>query len=296
MVQRPDAILIAGPTASGKSKLAIEEALRWGGEIVNTDSMQIYPVLDILTARPDAADLAIVPHHLYGTAALDEAYSVARWMEEASVVAHNIWSRDKVPVFVGGTGLYFRGLESGLAATPEIPPEIREKIRSDLVKFGSEEMHRQLAEIDPAGAANLRPSDGHRIARALEVFRGTNLPLSHYQNLPHSTPLLAEKSCQKIVLMPPRNVLHERINMRTEWMIEQGAVAEVEALLALELPADATVLKAIGVRQLGSFLHGKLSLKQATEQVKAATRQYAKRQSTWFNGQFDDNWSFRDIA
>ncbi|MCJ8307545.1 MAG: tRNA (adenosine(37)-N6)-dimethylallyltransferase MiaA [Hyphomicrobiales bacterium] len=296
MVQRPDAILIAGPTASGKSKLAIDEALRWDGEIVNTDSMQIYPVLDILTARPDAEDLAKVPHHLYGTAALDEPYSVARWMEDASVVAQQIWSRGRVPVFVGGTGLYFRGLENGLAATPEIPSEIRDKIRTDLIELGSEKLHLQLAEIDPDGAAKLRPSDGHRIARALEVIRGTNRPLSHYQNLPHSRPLLAEKSCQKTVLMPPRNVLHDRINMRTDWMIEQGAVAEVEALLGLELPADATVLKAIGVRQLGSYLHGKLSLKQATEQVKAATRQYAKRQSTWFNGQFDADWRFRDIV
>ena len=296
MVQRPDAILIAGPTASGKSKLAIEEALRWDGEIVNTDSMQIYPVLDILTARPDAEDLLKVPHHLYGTAAVDEPYSVARWMEEAATVAADIWSRGRVPVFVGGTGLYFRGLENGLAATPAIPPKIREKIRSDLIELGSEELHRQLAEIDPEGAANLRPSDGHRIARALEVIRGTNRPLAHYQNQPHSTPLLAKKSCRKIVLMPPRNVLHERINMRTEWMIEQGAITEVAALLALELPAEATVLKAIGVRQLGSYLHGKLSLKQATEQVKAATRQYAKRQSTWFNGQFDEDWSFQEVV
>ena len=296
MVQRPDAILIAGPTASGKSTLAIEEALRWDGEIINTDSMQIYPVLDVLTARPDAEDLAKVPHHLYGKAALDEPYSVARWVAEAQVVAENIWAPGRVPVFVGGTGLYFSGLENGLAATPEIPPEIRASVRADLIELGSEELHRQLAEIDPSGAVSLRPSDGHRIARALEVIRGTNRPLSHYQNQPHSTPILTGKSCQKIVLMPPRNVLHERINMRTEWMIDNGAVAEVEALLQLELPAEATVLKAIGVCQLGSYLHGKSSLKQATEQVKAATRQYAKRQSTWFNGQFDENWTFHDLS
>ena len=292
-MQRPDAILIAGPTASGKSKLAINEAIEWGGEIVNTDSMQIYPVLDVLTARPGADDLRKVPHHLYGFADLNEPYSVARWLKQAQLVADEIWARGHIPVFVGGTGLYFRGLLEGLAETPEIPQRIRDQIRTDLVQSGSENLHRKLAKIDPVGAARLRPGDGHRIARALEVISATNLPLSHFQNLPHSRGFLAEKSTKKLVLMPERSVLHSRINLRTDWMLDNGAVDEVEAFLQLDLPPQATVLKAIGVRQLGSFLHGKLTLNQAAEQIKAATRQYAKRQSTWFNGQFDDSWDFQ---
>ena len=160
MVQRPDAILIAGPTASGKSKLAVEEALRWGGEIVNTDSMQIYPVLDILTARPGSDDLLKVPHHLYGFADPALPYSVARWLEEAGSVAQKIWQNDKIPVFIGGTGLYFRGLLEGIAETPEIPANIRAEIRSDLTQFGSEKLHQKLTLLDPAGAAHLRPGDG----------------------------------------------------------------------------------------------------------------------------------------
>lgn len=293
MVQRPDAILIAGPTASGKSKLAIDEALRWGGEIVNTDSMQVYPVLDVLTARPDADDLKKVPHHLYGFADPAAPYSVARWLDDAQSVAEEIWKRDRIPVFVGGTGLYFRGLQDGIAETPEIPANIRTEIRSELSQFGSEKLHQKLSSLDPVGAAKLRPGDGHRIARALEVILATGRSLSHYQNQPHSDAILAGKSARKIVIMPERALLHSRINQRADWMIENGAVEEVEALLKLNLPPQVTVLKAIGVSQLGSFLHGKLSLNEAKEQIKAATRQYAKRQSTWFNGQFDENWMFQ---
>ncbi len=291
-MQRPDAILIAGPTASGKSKLAVEEALRFDGEIVNTDSMQVYPVLNVLTARPVADDLKRVPHHLYATAELDTPYSVARWLQDAEIVAEDIWSRNRIPVFVGGTGLYFRGLENGIAETPEIPPEIRRDIRLQLEQFGSEKLHQELSLLDPEGAVGLKVGDGHRIARALEVISATKQPLAHFQNLPHSRPILMGKSTRKTVLMPERKLLHLRINHRTDWMIENGAVDEVKALLQLKLPTEATVLKAIGVPQLGNFLHGKLSLNQATEQTKAATRQYAKRQATWFNGQFDDSWNF----
>jgi tRNA dimethylallyltransferase len=294
MVTRPDAILIAGPTASGKSKLAIEEAERWGGEIVNTDSMQIYPILDVLTARPDPEDRARIPHHLYGTAAPEIAYSAARWLEDAGTIAQAIWARGSIPIFVGGTGLYFRVLDQGLANTPNIPEDIRVSIRNELKRSGSEKLHCQLAELDPEGAARLKPGDGHRIARALEVVTATNQPLSFYQNSPREDPLLAGKMARRLVLMPSRPALHTRINSRSEWMFDNGAVDEVAALLKLQLPADATVLKAIGVRQIGSFLHGEISLNQALEQVKAATRQYAKRQSTWFRGQLNQYWDICD--
>lgn len=294
MVQRPDAILIAGPTASGKSKLALEEARRWGGEIINADSMQIYPVLDILTARPAAEDLRQVPHHLYGFAALDKSFSVAQWLERAKQKAEELWSRGVVPVFVGGTGLYFKALEEGLVEIPDIPAAIRQPIRQDLIEQGSEALHQRLAELDPLGAARLKPGDSHRIARALEVVVATGRSLMDFQQHQPAEPFLDNKIVRRIVLMPQRDVLHTRINDRTDWMFEHGAMDEVKALLALDLPEDATVLRAIGVRQLRSSLLGECSVKEAKEQVKAATRQYAKRQSTWFRGQFSAKWEFQE--
>lgn len=293
-MQRPDAILIAGPTASGKSKLAVDKALQWGGEIINTDSMQIYPVLDILTARPDKSDLQKVPHHLYGFAPLDRPYSAALWLEKARLQAEEIRSRDAVPVFVGGTGLYFRAIEEGLARIPDIPVEIRESVRSRLTLEGSEVLHEELTRVDPDGAARLKPGDSHRIARALEVVLATGQPLAHFQNQPGHSPIVTGISAEKIVLMPKREELHRRINLRTDWMLENGALDEVRDLLALNLPPHSTVLKAIGVRQLEKFLYGECAINQAKEHIKAATRQYAKRQSTWFNGQFDAGWQFCD--
>lgn len=293
-MQRPDAILIAGPTASGKSKLAVELALQWGGEIINTDSMQIYPVLDILTARPDKSDLKKVPHHLYGFAPLERPYSAALWLEQARQQTEDIRSRDAVPVFVGGTGLYFRAIEEGLARIPDIPDETRQLVRSRLTLEGSEALHRELTQLDPEGAARLKTGDSHRIARALEVVLATGKPLAHYQNQQGHPPVIAGNRVEKIVLMPKREVLHHRINLRTDWMLENGALDEARELLALKLPPHSTVLKAIGVRQLEKLLYGEFALNQAKEQIKAATRQYAKRQSTWFNGQFDAGWQFCD--
>ena len=294
LVQRPDAILIAGPTASGKSKLALELAEEWDGEIVNADSMQIYPVLNVLTARPSDHDLNRVPHHLYGYAPIDEPYSVAKWMVDAETVANRHWDRNKVPVFVGGTGLYFKALDEGLAPTPHIPEMLRSEIRDALIEKGSEVLHRELRALDPEGAEKLKPGDSHRITRALEVVRATGKPLAHFQNTAADKSLLSERNVQRVVLMPERKRLHERINARSELMIEEGALEEVKALLELELPDHATVLKAIGVPQLSSYLRGEIRLVEAIEKLKAATRQYAKRQSTWFRGQFGDNWKVFD--
>ena len=292
MVERPDAILIAGPTASGKSKYALDLAERWYGEIVNTDSMQIYPVLDILTARPDAGDLKQVPHHLYGFASLDEPYSVARWLKDATSVAEEIWTAGKIPVFVGGTGLYFKGLDEGLTKIPEIPNAIRSDIRQRLICDGSEVLYEQLLALDAEGAAQLRPSDGQRIARALEVITATGQPLSLFQRAPMAPSFLAGKNVMRTILMPERDVLHDRINRRADWMLEDGALGEVERLLALNLPEEATVMKAIGVKQLRNYIYGEYSLNHAKTLIKAATRQYAKRQSTWFRGQFQKKWDF----
>lgn len=290
MVQRPDAILIAGPTASGKSGLAVKLAQKWDGEIVNADSMQIYPVLDILTARPEKSDLETVSHHLYGYAPIDEAYSAAKWLQDAKRAASGIIVQGKVPVFVGGTGLYFKALEGGLSSVPEIPVAIRERTRAELTELGSEALHNSLAALDPEGAVKLKPSDSHRISRALEVIRTTGKPLSSFHDEPDPAGLFDGKQVEKFILMPERPFLHEKINARTHLMMEQGAKDEVRALLALNLPETATVLKAIGVRQISEHLQGKISLETCIEQVQAATRQYAKRQSTWFRGQMSADW------
>ena len=293
---KPDAILIAGPTASGKSRLAFEVARLVGGEIVNTDSMQIYDVLRVLTARPSKQDEAAAPHHLYGHISPTEDFSVAKWLEQAKTVFREIAGRGAVPVFAGGTGLYFKALEAGLANVPEIPDDIREPIRKALKEEGSEALHRQLAAANAEGGAALRPSDGQRIARALEVVKATGRPLRAFQNEAQSEAMLNGLNVRKILLMPERALLHERINARTEAMMEQGTLEEVKALLALDLPASATAMQAIGVKPLSAHLAGDLALDEAIERTQAATRQYAKRQSTWFRGQHGDDWLHAETA
>ena len=289
-MNKPDAILIAGPTASGKSKLALDLASQHDGEIVNTDSMQIFPVLRVLTARPDDADMALLPHHLYGTTPLEGPSSVAIWMSEAKRVAEDIWGRGKVPVFVGGTGLYFRGLEHGLAQVPHIPSDIRESVREKLNNKGSEYLYRKLVKEDPIGADLLRPSDGQRIARALEVILATGKSLKSFQDKPDSEALLNGKNVERHLVMPDRPILHERINLRTVKMMEQGAVEEVRELLTYNLSNELSVMRAIGVSELIQHIMCELTLDEAIEKIRAATRQYAKRQSTWFKGQLRNEW------
>lgn len=289
-MSKPDTILIAGPTASGKSRLALDVARRFGGEIVNTDSMQIYDLLRVLTARPSVEDEAAVSHRLYGFATPAESFSVAKWLEQAMAIADDINARGNVPVFVGGTGLYFKALEAGLADVPDIPEEIRAPIRQALIEDGSEALHKRLLSVDAESAAGLGPSDGQRIARALEVFEATGKQLKSFQEAAQSASFLNGRRVEKILLMPERSRLHARINLRTTQMMDQGAVDEVRELLALNLPPDATAMQAIGVKPLRVHLEGKISFDDAIEKTRAATRQYAKRQSTWFRGQHGDDW------
>jgi len=282
--------LIAGPTASGKSQLAVDFAERLGGVIVNADSMQIYPVLRVLTARPSLADEARVCHQLYGHACLSEPYSVARWLEDVVPVLDRLLEAGQTPIFVGGTGLYFKALEEGLARVPEILPAIRADVRQSLDDAGSVALHARLQKHDPEGAARLRPSDGQRIARALEVVLSTGLPLATFQAATKANGLVSGMRLERIVLEPERPILHERINARTDRMFDEGAVEEVERLLDLNLPPEATVLRAIGVEQIGKLLRGEEDLSNTISRIKALTRQYAKRQSTWFRGQFGNAW------
>lgn len=290
VVSRPDAILIAGPTASGKSQLALDLADRWNGAVVNADSMQVYPVLRVLTARPDDADEAVLPHHLYGHADLRKPYSVAQWLADVRPALTRVQESGRIPVIVGGTGLYFQTLERGLAEVPDIPRSVRDDVRQSLINDGSVQLYERLQQHDPTGAASLRASDGQRIARALEVVLATGRPLSAFTAQQKVTSLLEGMQVDRIILEPERSVLHERINLRAGQMIDAGAESEVRDLLALNLPPDATVLKAIGVSQLASCFCGEFSLNHAVEKIKTLTRQYAKRQSTWFRGQFDSRW------
>ncbi|WP_299868081.1 tRNA (adenosine(37)-N6)-dimethylallyltransferase MiaA [uncultured Hoeflea sp.] len=283
------ALLIAGPTASGKSALALDLASQHGGEIVNADSMQVYDVLDVLTARPAAADLAQAPHHLYGHVDPRTAYSTGLWMEEAARKIADIQARGALPIVVGGTGLYFRALTGGLSDMPPIPDEIRQTLRDRLETEGVAILHAELARLDPDMAARLRPADRQRILRALEVVKATGRSIQAFQG--RGKPAVVDPDrTRRIVLDPDRKVLHTRINARFEKMVEAGALEEVIQLLSLDISPQNPAMKAIGVAQLAEFLAGRMTMDHAIERASAATRQYAKRQLTWFRNQLGSDW------
>lgn len=274
------AVLIAGPTASGKSALAIALAHERGGVVVNADAMQVYRELRILTARPSEEDEAQVPHRLYGHVSGAAAHSVARWLADATAELEAVWRSGRVPIITGGTGLYFKALEQGLADIPLIPPDITQKWRD-----AKGDLHAELAKRDKGAAARLNPNDRQRIIRALEVFEGTGKPLDHWQRAAQSQAVLAGVAVERIFLNPDRKVLHARADERFARMVKEGAVEEVKALLALGLDAKMPVMKAIGVKQLAAWLSGWRGLDDAIEAGQTATRQYIKRQLTWWRHQ-----------
>lgn len=285
-----DAILITGPTASGKSALAAELAHRHGGEVINADSMQVYSVLDWLTARPRPEEMQGAPHHLYGVVAPSEPFSTGAWLRRVEPLLNDVKARGKVPVFVGGTGLYFKALTGGLSEMPAIPEDVRAAFRQRLAENGPEALHAELGRRDPLSAATLNPADGQRILRALEIHAVTGRSIRDLQ-ASAGPALIDPSSALKIILEPERSLLHERINRRFGRMMEEGAVAEVEALLALGLPPAMPAMKAIGVSQIAEMLAGRITRAEAIERSSAATRQYAKRQSTWFRNQMDESWT-----
>lgn len=281
------AILIAGPTASGKSALALALAERVNGTVVNADSMQVYRDLAVLSARPAAAETARVPHRLYGHVDAAEPYSVARWLDEVAEVLAECRLAGRRPIVVGGTGLFFKALTEGLSPVPEIDAKIREHWRAAAGAEGPQALHRILAERDPIMAARLRPSDPQRIVRALEVLDTTGRSLFEWQTM-RPPPLVPLAEAVPVVLAPPRAWLHARIAKRFDAMVRAGAAEEAAAILSRGLDPALPVMKAIGVRPLAAAVRGDFSLDAAIETAKTETRRYAKRQETFFRGQFPD--------
>ncbi|MGZ5960249.1 MAG: tRNA (adenosine(37)-N6)-dimethylallyltransferase MiaA [Rhizomicrobium sp.] len=287
-----DAILIAGTTASGKSRAALALAQRVGGVIVNTDSMQVYREPRILTARPTDADMALVPHLLYGHVPAREAYSTGRFQSDAGHAMAEVRKTRRIPIFVGGTGLYFTALTEGLSEMPMVPSGVREAVRAHLEEIGNEAFHVALTLRDPELAAQLNPGDSQRMLRAFEVFEASGKPLSFWQKNA-GKPVLAGLRLAKFVLEVPRPVLRERIEARFRAMFATGAMEEALALENLdpELPAA----KIIGRRELLALHDGAMVEEQAIERAVIATRQYAKRQDTWFRNQLS-GWTRIDAA
>ena len=278
-------ILIAGATASGKSALALALAERLNGRIINADSMQVYDTLDVLTARPPRADLRRAPHVLYGHVPVAAPYSVGQWQAAALSEIDAARAAGQRPIIVGGTGLYFKSLTTGLADIPDIPDSIRDGLRDRLNSDGLTALYGELERVDAALAARLPPTDTQRILRGLEVFEATEKPLSVWQAHPQDPPL---SDYLGLLLMPEREWLYARCNQRFEAMLEAGALSEVERVWALNLPPDTTALKALGVADLMALLEGKIDRDTAIAQAQQATRRYAKRQMTWFRNQMSD--------
>ena len=279
--------LIAGPTASGKSALAVALAQSIGQDaiVVNADASQVYADLKILSARPTDEEMEGISHRLFGHIDAADAHNAVRWADEARAVIAEAHAEGQVPILVGGTGLHMRTLLNGIAPVPEIDPDIREAVRALPVA----DAHAALAAADPDAAARLNPADTTRVARALEVVRSTGRPLADWQAA--TTGGIADRiALTPFLLLPPRDWLRARCDVRLDAMFDGGAIAEVEALLARHLDPDLPVMRAIGVPQIAQYLRGETDRAEALTLAQAATRQYAKRQFTWFRHQPPADW------
>ncbi len=290
MVFDEDVLLIAGPTASGKTGLSIRAAQENDAVILNTDSMQVYSDLQVITARPSAEEVSQAPHFMFGHVDGAKAYSVAQWLEGIRKCIDENDLRGRKLIFVGGTGLYFNALLAGLSPVPPIDETIRKKWRKAALESSGSELHGELKRLDPEMAVQLRDSDRQRVVRALEVFEGTGKSLLEWQREKGEPFFGKDVSIRKMLIMPDRALLHERINLRFDLMMEQGALEEVKTLLARSLDPKLPVMKAIGVLHLAEYLNDQCSMEEAIEKAKAASRQYAKRQSTWFRNSFGEGW------
>ena len=285
---RKSAVLIAGPTASGKSALALARARKAGGVIVNTDALQVYDGLRLITARPSDQETAQAPHRLYGVVPPEQRFSTGDWARAAERAIAE--TGDAPLIFTGGTGLYFETLVSGFADVPVVSPEALAWATDEVAGLGREERGRLIADRDPVIARRLKAPDPQRVIRALAVLKSTGRSLATFQDTPHRA-LLEGWEIERVVLNPDREVLRQRIAARFELMLELGAVEEVRAFLARELDPSLPAMKAIGVREIADWLAGTATREEMIERAVTATRQYAKRQRTWFRGRMAD-WAW----
>lgn len=276
-------LILAGPTAGGKSAIARRLAEAFNGTIINADSMQLYADLRVLTARPTDVEEAVVPHRLYGVIPGVEACSAAAWRTMALAEITEAQAKSQLPILVGGSGLYIRALLSGLSSVPDIPNDVRATVRRRLELHGPEALHAELRKGDPEMADRLKPHDSQRLARAYEVLIATGISLAVWQRQPQSE-LLPFKPLV-LGLMPEKALLYDRCNRRFAAMVAAGAIEEVRALLVQRLAFDRPVMKALGVPELSAFLAGTWSLDEAIAAAQRSTRRYAKRQGTWFRHQ-----------
>jgi tRNA dimethylallyltransferase len=279
-------ILIAGPTAGGKSALALRAARTLGGEIVNADALQLYADLRVLSARPTEAEMAAAPHHLFGIADGAAGWSAGRWLRAAQDVLADIAARGRPAIVVGGTGLYFRALTRGLAEAPAAPTAVSAEIERQFDVEGEAGVRAALRLMDPAAEARIAANDRQRLVRALAVSRATGRSLSDWQA--DTTPVLPAGSWRGVVVEPPRAVLYARCDARLEAMVAGGALEEAAALMARGFDAGLPIMKAMGLRELALAARGETSLADALAAAKTATRRYAKRQMTWFRHQTPD--------
>ena len=278
--------LIAGPTASGKSALALRLAQRIGGELINADALQLYADLRVLTARPTVEEEAQAPHHLFGVVDAAEGWSVGRWLRAALAAIDDITARGAQPILVGGTGLYFKALTQGLAEVPSVPPSVRTATASDFEAMGEAAFRARLAGVDPVAEARINPADRQRLTRAWEVFAASGRALSDWQAA--TAPAIPPLSWRGVALDPPREELFARCDARLEAMAAAGALDEAAAMAARSLSPDLPAMKAVGYRELAAVAAGQTPLAAGLQDAQRETRRYAKRQATWLRGQMAD--------
>lgn len=284
-------LVIAGPTAAGKSHIALAIAQKYNAVIINADSMQVYAAIPVLSAQPSAADKATIPHLLYGMMPSDGTCSAGMWVAQAKEAIDIAHREGKLPIIVGGTGLYLKALIEGLSPVPAISDSVRNYSRALLAELGNEAFHAMLKERDHAMATKLNPGDSQRMARSLEVLEQTGISLLKWQQIA-PTPFYDRTQFVECSIIPPRDILYTNCNNRFLTMLEQGALQEVEQLMEANLPPSLPVMKALGVHELSEYLAGRLSQEEAIIQAQTTTRHYAKRQLTWCRNQMPESRMF----
>jgi tRNA dimethylallyltransferase len=282
MEQKKTIILIAGPTASGKSKLAIKLSQHFEGEIINADSMQIYKEFSILTSKPNIQDEKIIKHHLYGFNSVKKKFSTGHWLKMAIKKINDLWKKEKIPIIVGGSGLYFKALTDGLVKIPDISNNIREDIRVFQKKIGQERFYKELVKLDSLSANFISPSDVQRSMRAYEVKKATNKSL--FELIKQTKSNYNQSTFKKLFINTPREILNKKIEKRVDKMFIDGAIEEVENFSKMKIYKELSANKIIGIKEIKGYLSKKLTLEQTKELIVQKTRQYAKRQFTWARG------------